>query len=321
MRIRKTQGYAIASQKLHSQALKGFLTICVFFFASAAALSQEKFQIHAIQFEPAVAVESQQLVVSVVGINIAAFDGYSIENAGAPVIFAPENSYEVTVDDNQVVIFYDGPGLCTSPRKDLPDNPKPQIRKFVVPGLPAGEYTLNLEYSIGCGSRFTLASTPFIVYESEFERLHFLEAPKENAVVSGVSVIRGWACHAKDNHKPFEGPRIGTIGYKIDDGEVISMAYPTVRTDTEELCGQGNNLTGFGAVDYWGKYGEGEHSITLMIDGEPVETRSFTVTATRGGFLKGIEADYLLQGFPVPGQSVGIEWSEADQNFIIVESN
>jgi len=321
MKLNKITRHVKTVQKLLFQTHNGFYPVSLLLFFSPPTLSQDVFEIHKIQVDPAIAVESQQLVVSVVGINIAAFDGRPVEDVGAPVIFAPEQSYSVAIEGDQITIVYDGPGSCSSPRLPLPDNAEPQIRKMIIPGVPAGEYTLNLDYSIACGSRFIQASTPLVVYKSKFERLHFWETPKANGVVSGVGVIRGWACHAKDEYQPFEGPTIGTLGYKIDDGEVISFAYPTARTDTEILCGEGNDLTGFGAVDYWGKYGAGMHNITLLIDGEPVETRSFTVVAPSGGFLKGIMSEYSLEGFPVSGESVDIEWSEADQNFIIVESN
>ncbi len=36
------------------------------------------------------------------------------------------------------------------------------------------------------------------------------------------------------------------------------------------------------------------------------------------GFRKGLEAQYTLVDFPFPGNVVDVQWSEADQNFIIV---
>lgn len=310
--------------KLQLQLQKNFPYLCILLLHSPLVLSQDTpavFEIHKVQIDPAIAAESQELVVSVVGINIAAFDFTGLPAGGRPGIIANENSYEVAIEGDQITIDYRGPGNCISPRRPLPANSEPQIKKMVIQGMPAGEYTLNINYSIGCGSRVTAASTSLVVYESAFERLHFWETPKANSTVSGVGVLRGWACHAKNEDEPFEGPTIGTLGYKIDDSDEISFAYPTSRTDTEIACGEGNYLTGFGAVDYWGKYGAGTHSITLMIDGEPVETRSFTIVAPPGGFLQGIVSEYVLEDFPSSGQSVGIEWSEADQNFIIVESN
>ena len=47
----------------------------------------------------------------------------------------------------------------------------------------------------------------------------------------------------------------------------------------------------------------------------------FEVAGIGEPFAKGLSATYELQDFPAPGESVTVEWSEPDQNFIIVDHN
>jgi len=87
--------------------------------------------------------------------------------------------------------------------------------------------------------------------------------------------------------------------------------------------------TGCGGVIYWQIVGgDGDHTLTIYIDGDEVDTVNFTIAAPPPttvpedlGFRKGAEGEYIVDEFLGADESVVIRWSEADQNFIIVEYN
>ncbi|MFK7975357.1 MAG: hypothetical protein AB8C02_04440 [Halioglobus sp.] len=132
------------------------------------------------------------------------------------------------------------------------------------------------------------------------------EVPTQGSVQSGVGVIRGWACDAQ------------RVEVRFNDLAPIPLAYGTIRTDTREVCGDSDN--GYGAVYAWGLLGAGQHTMRTYIDGRLIDTVSFEVTGLESAFVTGLEASYVLENFPASGQSVTVRWSEADQNFIIVEA-
>jgi hypothetical protein len=130
------------------------------------------------------------------------------------------------------------------------------------------------------------------------------ETPADGATVSGIGLIRGWACDAR------------SVSVQFDNLPPIEMAYGATRLDTLPVCGDANN--GYGAVIAWGSLGEGSHTMKTFIDGGNVSTVEFEVTGLGEPFVEGLSAEYDLEGFPAPGDSVRVRWSEADQNFIIV---
>lgn len=130
------------------------------------------------------------------------------------------------------------------------------------------------------------------------------EVPQDGSVQSGIGVIRGWACEAE------------RIEIQFNDRPRMQLAYGTSRTDTREVCGDSNN--GYGAVYFWGHLGAGLHTMRTYVDDVLIETVDFEVASLNDEFATGLEASYELDDFPEPGQSVTVQWSEADQNFIIV---
>lgn len=130
------------------------------------------------------------------------------------------------------------------------------------------------------------------------------EVPSQNSTVSGVGVIRGWACDAM---------RIQVV---IDDGDPIELAYGTSREDTREICGDANN--GYGMVIAWGLLGQGMHRMQTYLNGFEISDVEFEVTGFTEPFIKGLSGKYALEDFPFLDESVTIEWSEPDQNFQII---
>lgn len=102
---------------------------------------------------------------------------------------------------------------------------------------------------------------------------------------------------------------------------MIDLSYGTARADTEQVCGIGNLATGFGATFYWGNFGEGAQEVVLYADGVEQARNSFFVVMPEEGFLNGVTSECLLNDFPDDGGDAKIEWSEADQSFIVVEYN
>lgn len=146
-------------------------------------------------------------------------------------------------------------------------------------------------------------TTQITVNEKNKERHH--EVPSQDSVQSGVGLIRGWACDAD------------RVEISIDGGDLVPLAYGTTRGDTESICNDTNN--GYGMVMAWGLLGEGTHRMQTFVDGEQISDVQFEVAGIGEEFAKGLNGTYELQDFPAPGESVTIEWSEAAQNFIIVD--
>lgn len=274
-------------------------------------------EIHGIHFDPPVITQGQAFTVTLSGYNVSAFEqDYFFDPSG--VVNA--ETYTVSVEGDRVLMDSQGAGVCTSPALRLPEAVSPQQRRYAIQGLSAGTYTFEVQHSVACGFHTTMASRTLTVYEqNDTARVFNLEAPAANQRVSGVGLIRGWACYQKDDNKSFSGPEIGAITYQVDDGPRQRLAHPTSRSDTQVVCGEGNVQTGFGTVDYWGNLGVGQHTFSLYIDDELVLSRDFYVEAPEEGFLKGLEAEYELADFPSPGKTARVKWSQSDQNFIVVE--
>ncbi len=149
--------------------------------------------------------------------------------------------------------------------------------------------------SIKKGTQSSLPASPYGI-----------ETPATGSIQSGVGLIRGWACDALN------------IAISIDDGPLLPVGYGTSREDTRTICGDANN--GYGMVMAWGVLGEGSHTLKTFKDGEKIGDVTFEVAGIGGtGFTSGLSGTYELDNFPAPGESVTVRWSEADQNFIIID--
>lgn len=218
---------------------------------------------------------------------------------------------------------------CIDPPPPLPPNVLPQRRVFPIPGVPAGNYALEFSISNLCNGSI-MAERPLTVYQIDEEPLRAgHETPARGQTVSGVGLIRGWACYDKTLmpspgvlYSPgTTGSVIGNVSYSINGGKRVTIPHGTPRGDTASVCGEGNILNGYGAVINWGRFGQGEHEFAIYIDGNLERSLTFNVAATDDPFLTGLDAEYELEGFPDPESTVTVRWPQADQNFIIVNYN
>ena len=130
----------------------------------------------------------------------------------------------------------------------------------------------------------------------------YLENPGVASPQSGIGVISGWVCEAE--------------AVEIDlDGARQMAAYGTERLDTAEACGDTDN--GFGLLFNWNLLGEGEHEVVAYMDGEELGRATVRVTTLGEEFLQGAEGECMVEDFPIPGETVTLEWQQSQQNFVI----
>jgi alpha-tubulin suppressor-like RCC1 family protein len=127
------------------------------------------------------------------------------------------------------------------------------------------------------------------------------ESPLAGGVESGQALIRGWSCQAT------------RVSVTLD-GTPLAIPYGSAREDTRSTCGDTNN--GYALAINWNDVGDGPHTLTLNLDGSPVETRTFTIATPAGqGTVTGVQSRHSVQDFPNPGDSLTLQWSEPHQNF------
>ena len=132
-----------------------------------------------------------------------------------------------------------------------------------------------------------------------------LENPAPDSFQSGFGLVSGWVCGAE------------RVEIEIDGTDIFEASYGTDRMDTAEICDDSN--TGFGLRLNWNEYGDGEHTVRALADGEEFGRATFTVTTLGETFLMGASGVYDLPDFPEPDTIVTVEWQEASQNFVIIE--
>ena len=134
--------------------------------------------------------------------------------------------------------------------------------------------------------------------------LGVVENPGPGAVASGIGLVSGWRCEA------------GTITARFDGGDPIEVAYGTARGDTEFFCGDIDN--GYALQWNYGLLGEGPHVLELFDDGERFASVDFEVVSL-GAFVRGLEGEFDLQGFPEGGDVTTVEWRQGLQGFAVVD--
>lgn len=222
---------------------------------------------------------------------------------------APHYFYETLVNNDRTIDI-----LLNVHSNDFLCPPGPTVT-HALPRLPIpGPYTFNIYRE---RDLFELPPNPFNLgpLQGSFEVVvtaspapqFWAETPQHGSIQSGIGLIRGWSCDAT------------SVEVSFDDEPRITLAYGTVRADTEAICGDTDN--GYGAVFAWGLLGHGTHRMKTFINNIEVADVEFEVAGLDMPFVRGLSASYLLEGFPGPGESVLVEWSEADQNFIIVEKS
>ena len=132
----------------------------------------------------------------------------------------------------------------------------------------------------------------------------YLENPGPNSFQSGIGVLSGWACE-------------GTEVVIELNGQPQPAAYGTERLDTEEACGDTAN--GFGLLFNWNLLGEGAHEVVAFVDGEELGRATVRVTTLGAEFVRGVTGECTVEDFPMPGETVTLEWQQNSQNFVITD--
>ena len=91
-------------------------------------------------------------------------------------------------------------------------------------------------------------------------------------------------------------------------------AYGTERLDTAGGCGDTN---GFGLLFNWNLVGDGEHTVVAYVDDVELGQATVRVTTLGEEFLRGAEGECTVTDFPMPGETVTLEWQQNSQNFVI----
>lgn len=133
----------------------------------------------------------------------------------------------------------------------------------------------------------------------------YLESPQQGSFESGIGLIRGWVCNAKN------------VEVQINDQPRQTVAYGTPRTDTAAVCGNANS--GFGYTVNWNALGDGKQRLRAFADGMQFADVEFTVTTLGVDYLRGASGEYMLPNFPAAGQSSTVRWIEPYQNFVIIK--
>jgi hypothetical protein len=183
----------------------------------------------------------------------------------------------------------------------------PGISKNILGVIPSGIYQIMIYQNDNISELFStetfVFSTELIVNQVSTPQSQH-ESPSENSIQSGIGVIRGWICDARQ------------ISISLDGGKIqLNAAYGTSRQDTFSVCGDSNN--GYGLVFNWNLLSDGSHTMSIIADGTIISTVNFTITTIGKEFFTNLEKQIEINDFPISGESVTVEWSEPDQNFKI----
>ena len=159
---------------------------------------------------------------------------------------------------------------------------------------------------------FLLRLFGFVVLLPSLAHAATLGIPGNGAKLSGVSVISGWKCEAEGDL---------TIVFN-DDGKHIPLLYGTERTDVRangQCLDNDDDNVGFVAIWNWGNLGDGEHTAVAYDSGVKFAESTFTVTTPGTDFLTGASKQVTVDDFPMPGDSMVLEWNQGTQHFEIVD--
>ena len=128
-----------------------------------------------------------------------------------------------------------------------------------------------------------------------------LENPSPGAIKSGVGLVSGWVCEAKD------------VTASFDDGPQIFIPSGSDREDTRGVCGDADN--GFGLLLNYNELGDGPHTATLYADGLIQTQVNFSVQTLGTTFLRGVTGQGTVA--LSDGKQVDVQWEETTQGFTI----
>jgi len=129
-----------------------------------------------------------------------------------------------------------------------------------------------------------------------------LENPRPSSFQSGIGVVSGWVCNAKQIDIEFDGIR-------------LQASYGTGREDTRSVCNDSNN--GFGLLVNWNLLGNGTHTVRALADGQEFAAVIITVTTLGVEFLTDVQGEFQVDDFPQSGQQSVIVWQQSLQNFVL----
>ena len=132
----------------------------------------------------------------------------------------------------------------------------------------------------------------------------YLENPGSNSFQSGVGVLSGWVCEA-------------AVVEMALNGVPQEAAYGTERLDTAGVCGDTDN--GFGLLFNWNLLRDGEHAVVALVDGVELGRATVTVTTLGQEFLRDVTGTCVVEDFPMPGETVTLEWQQNSQNFVMTQ--
>lgn len=134
-----------------------------------------------------------------------------------------------------------------------------------------------------------------------------LENPVDGVVESGIGVISGWHCTARDITITVDGVSLGLAG------------SGTLRNDTAAVCG--HTASGFSLLYNWNNLSAGEHVVTAYADGVMLGSRTIrTVKSAGQKYARDLTRSLVVEGFPTASEGTRLEWREDKQSFVVTGS-
>ncbi len=163
----------------------------------------------------------------------------------------------------------------------------------------------------------------FFLFTAPAGAVGSLENPGSDSAQSGVAIVSGWVCDAD---------RVVIVIDEGTEGESsFEAAYGTPRGDTIGPCGDIDN--GFGGLFNMGRLSDGPHTIVAYAETdiaagadaplavEELGPNAFNVTTLGAPFLRGLEGVYNVEGFPNPGDEIGLLWRQSLQAFAVIPAS
>jgi hypothetical protein len=133
-----------------------------------------------------------------------------------------------------------------------------------------------------------------------------VEIPGEGSSQSGVGVVSGWKC-----------PPNNDITISFDGGAPLPAAVRLPRADTAGACGN-DGRNGYLIQFNYNLLGGGSHTVVVRQNGVQFARATFRVATMGQNFLRNQRGTYELPIFA--NRRLTIQWSEASQNFVIVDT-
>lgn len=131
-----------------------------------------------------------------------------------------------------------------------------------------------------------------------------LENPAAGSIESGIGIISGWHCTASNITVTVDGANYGKAG------------TGTARADTVGICGRAD--TGFSLLINYNSLSVGDHTISVVADGQQLEVRQFkTVQSAGAEFVTGLTKTITVSDFPSTGRTATLQWSQPKQSFVV----